>query len=596
MSWDANSAAATYPPDIGVVVWSPCDRFIAITCKSTTAINVLDSVTLQRVQTLEFPQAKGVGTTPVFSPDSRILMCFGHHGRDIFVVSWDLQTGGTANVIRCQGPQHIAGMLSTTYSASGKMVGVRCQFWGGRRAILVFDVVSGVYVHSHSFTHGTDLENDIWTHGESIRFATLLMKAITIWEVGFTSDAIPTEVGTFPAPQKIDLSEFSRDEKQKRVKLLPTPCRIAVQHVDEVVVWDAQNCKYLLHFTVPWTTSAMSFSSDGRFFACSVPKMDVYLWKESPAGYILHQILKPNIMHPSPLFSQNGESIVAFGGAKIWSWDPKGFTAPPPSSLTQTPRHTKGFVRDFSPDGMLAAFVAREDKTVTVLDVNSGVLRLTVCADMEVYSLRVIGSTITVMGHPKVITWDLPSEDRVPGAQMTLEDSTQTIHLGYLVDEEEPYSSSFSPDSCRVVHATVYELRRESVPARLHIYDGSTGELLAVRLSPGGMPFFAAGGRDLWLVGDHGHGVVFRESNKWEAVQGLERRVGIEHLPEGCPWVSSRGYQVTDDWWILDPDGKRLFMLPSAWQSPGVLQRVWKGQFLALVHPGLPEPVILRLD
>jgi ABC-type nitrate/sulfonate/bicarbonate transport system permease component len=60
--------------------------------------------------------------------------------------------------------------------------------------------------------------------------------------------------------------------------------------------------------------------------------------------------------------------------------------------------------------------------------------------------------------------------------------------------------------------------------------------------------------------------------------------VGTEHLPQGSPWVSSHGYQVTDDWWILGPDGKRLLMLPPLWQSWSAVQRVWKGRFLALLH------------
>jgi hypothetical protein len=61
------------------------------------------------------------------------------------------------------------------------------------------------------------------------------------------------------------------------------------------------------------------------------------------------------------------------------------------------------------------------------------------------------------------------------------------------------------------------------------------------------------------------------------------------------PWASSQGYQVTDDWWILNPDGKQLLMLPPPWQSDMVHQ-VWKGKYLALLHPGLLEPVILELE
>ena len=62
----------------------------------------------------------------------------------------------------------------------------------------------------------------------------------------------------------------------------------------------------------------------------------------------------------------------------------------------------------------------------------------------------------------------------------------------------------------------------------------------------------------------------------------------------GSPWRSSRGYRAARDWWILGPDGRRLLMLPSAWQS-GMGRQIWNGQFVALVHGTLPEPVILDL-
>jgi hypothetical protein len=80
-----------------------------------------------------------------------------------------------------------------------------------------------------------------------------------------------------------------------------------------------------------------------------------------------------------------------------------------------------------------------------------------------------------------------------------------------------------------------------------------------------------------------------------DILEQLEHAVEVKHPPEEYPWSSSCGYQVTDDWWILAPDGKRLLMLPPPWRSHAV-RRVWKGQFLALLYEGLSEPVILELE
>ena len=601
ISWDANTAATTRPSVIDVVAWSPYDRFIAIAWFDTMTIEVLDSATLQRLQTLRFPQELDRDTVDralAFSPDSRILTLLGTHSWHTLVV-WDLQTGGVASAIRWIGPSKDAtGKASITYSANGTMVGVRCRYAPGGDVIRVFDVASSIRgVHSHSPTSPISHTNGIWTHGESLRFTTIDMKTITIWEVGFTSDAIPTEVETLPAPEDVNFRDWDKD--QECVQFLPAAYRLALAFQRKVSVWDARNAKYLLHCTDPGFHSVMSFSSDGRFFACATVGFGFYLWKESPTGYILHEILAPNIMQPRPLLSRTGQSIVELDGFTIRLLHTKDSTTPPSNPLTQSPHQIGSFLLDFSPDGMLAAVARERSKTVTVLNLKSGVPRLTIDAGMEVEGHGVIGNAIAVIGDWKVVTWDLPTGNRVPGAKMTLEDSARTIDL-----RDPPrgivFDASISPDSW---HVALTVLEQESMDVLspsdcdcLYIYDGSTGEQLMRRTPSSDIPFFAPGGCDLWLVDHDGYGKVLRVGDGGQVLQGPEGRVDIEHPPEGYPWASSLGYRVTDDWWILGPDGKRLLMLPPPWQYPRAVLRVWKGQFLALLHGKLPEPVILELN
>jgi len=160
MSWDENTAA-TSPFEIELVVWSPCNRFIAIIFQDSMTVDVLDSATLQRLQTLEFPEGiSGMHRALIFSPDSRILTCssdgitrYFEPDRELSVVSWDLQTGGIASAIRWQGPeQSFAEDPSITYSANGKMVGVLYRHGGHHNTANIFicDVTSGVYMHFHS--------------------------------------------------------------------------------------------------------------------------------------------------------------------------------------------------------------------------------------------------------------------------------------------------------------------------------------------------------------------------------------------------------------------------------------------------------------
>ena len=405
ISWEASTATTARPAGLGLAVWSPCDRFIAIASRYPYTVDILDSATLQRLQTLEFPQDVLVAPNAlVFSPDTHILTCAGsaHHVRSQtpFVVSWDLQTGGVASVIRLQRPEwKFYGIPSMAYSADGKMVGVHCHSGNCTTFIFICDVSSGVLIHPHSYKDETPLKdyiwafrNHIWTHQESLQFLTADKTTITIWEVGLTSSATPTEVETLPAPDRFG-------DWWGAVRFLPAPCRLALHYSDReqtsgrILVWDARSSRYLLECTDANFQSEASLSSGGRFFACATRGPDIYLWKDSPDGYVLHGILVSSTPYSYPVLAKNGESIVVFGGCAIQLWPTKSLITPPSSISTRAPQNTESFVLEFSPDGMLVV-MAQRDNTVTVLNLKSGAPQLTIDPSMKVYGLGVTGNTL----------------------------------------------------------------------------------------------------------------------------------------------------------------------------------------------------------
>ena len=594
MSWDQNTAETTRPSRIERAVWSPCNRFIAITWSHPTAtIDVLDSVTLQRLQTLESPRDTLTEYHSLaFSPDSRILSSASHQDGILFVFSWDLQTGGVASVVSSEAAT-LSPVSPITYSANGRVVGTCCEDTGIRTAM--FDIASGVCVVSHSIKDHILLSNDIWAYGGSLRFATADAMTITIWEVGFIPGAIPTKVETLPVPDGIEptlLPPVGNVYLMRR--FLPVPCRLALSPGDKVMVWDIRNSKCLLHHTSAEFYPMMSFSSDGHFFACSTTGSDVYLWKESPIGYALHEVLAPGAPYLDPLLSQNGESIAVFSDRTIRLWRTKGVTAPPSSIVTRAPQHLlEKFVLDFSPDGMLAAIAGHQDNIVTVLDLKSSVPQLTIDAGMRVDGLGVIGNTVVVIGEWKAITWNLPAEDFVPDARVGLEESSRTINYPNCGWDGYKCGASISSDYHHITFTTKF-YSKLGVSKYLHIYSISTGEDLERKDTNGRITWFSPDGCDIWCADEEGEAEVWRIGGG-QALERIEQTVDIEDPPEGYPWGSSRGCRVTNDWWILGPDRKRLLMLPPAWQSNAV-QRVWKGNFVALLHSGLPEPVILELD
>ena len=587
MLWGGSTATTTRPGGLESVVWSPCDRFIAITRRGGNTVDVLDPATLQRLQILEFPQDIPTGHgTLIFSPDSRTLTHLSCDRRPfsfpkLCIVSWDLQTGGVASAVRQQTTVGDYSTISSfTYSADGKMIGVLFLLGSNDSndsSIFIHDVTSGALVHSHS-TDSADLLAHIWTHGESLRFAILYSTTITIWEVGFTSGATPTKVETLPSP--VDFDEMSPMTSE----IHPALSRLSSVSSGRILVWDIRNSRKLLDCADDRFDSRMSFSSDGHLFACSTTGSNIYLWQGSPAGYILRGILTPSVGDPTPLLSRNGESIVTFGSDMIQLSRTKGFTIPPPGALTRGPQHIENFIAEFSSDGMSAAATIWGHNTVTVLNLKSGVPQLTLDAGMEVYGLGLNGNVVVVIGERKVVAWNLPTEDQVPGACVGAESSSWTINLSSSPNSRYLRSASISPDF-RHIALSDYSY--------LYVYGALTGEILWKESAWGHTHRFSPGGYDIWYADIRGNAEVWRVRGGRDELEPL---VDMEDPPEGYPWASSCGHWVTDDWWILGPDGKRLLVLPPPWRSYDPVLRVWKGQCLALLHRGLPEPVILELE
>jgi len=353
------------------------------------------------------------------------------------------------------------------------------------------------------------------------------------------------------------------------------------------MVWNTQNSKSLLSHPDARFCPRMSFSSNGLFFACATIELDIYLWKESPSGYTLHGIFVSSAVYPNPLLSPNGESIIAFGGCTIQLWHTKNLTTTPSTISTWPPQHNEYFVLDFSPNGALAAVVRESENLVTVIELKSGTPQLIIDTNMEVYGLRVTGNTIVVLGKWKVITWNLPVGDCVPDARASIKDSTQTINLS-----SQPQGhvgiGLISPNAQHVAFA---------IHSLLYIYSASTGECLGHYKTDRNMPWFTPDSHSVWWVSSSGEA----DLEVWTITEDGTRlvfggpAVDPEHPPGGYPWVSSCGYQTTNDGWVLGPDGKRLLMLPPPWKSQGKCQ-VWNGPFLALLYSTLPEPIILELD
>ena len=605
-SWESSTAATTLPFQIETAMWSPCNRFIAICPYDAERVDMLDPATLQRIRTLG-PWGRFISfPVLIFSPDGRLLTCSGRGatrlgpapsslqaGSFTLILTWDLQTGGVVSVIQATAPRgYTRGKCSIVYSTDGQMVAYFFPLLGGGAVMSIFDVFSGVHIHNVGCYQLDDLSLcHIWAHGESIRFVTAKPTRMTIWEVGFALGATPTEVRTLPSPDDIGKVAF--------VKFLPTLDKVAFTYankigstnIDQVLVWDFQDSKSLLHHTDVNPYHPMTFSSDGNFLACLTARSGIYLWKESPTGYILHRNL---LSWGEPLLSPDGKLIITISGSMVQLWHTGIFTTTPSSAPPQ-PQQIEKFILDFVPDKSLAVVTQQKGNMVTILDLKSSVPLLMIEAPMEVHGLRVINNILVTIGSNKVITWNLSAGDTLPDVGLNIGDSAQTIHLSdepLGVYRDDVTAASISPDFHYV--ALDIKTRGSSLPfGCLSIYSMSNGEYLG---SAGtmliGVPWFGPGRDNIWYA--FGNKAYIWTVNG-ENLDHTMTVHDIVHGSWGCPWEQSCGYQVADDGWILSMDGKRLMLLPSPWQSEAA-ERVWNGQFLALLHAGLPKPVIIELE
>ena len=383
----------------GEVAWSPCSRFITVA--RTRTVEVLDAVTLKRLNKFESPASP---TTPLlsFSPDSRYLTKFSD-GR---LTRWDLQAGDPLGAILSGLDASLMIPFSSTYSVDGRAVAVA---WRTRPEndtfIATYDLVSMAHTHSHRLP-GRRIIPPIWTHGECFRFATVESGSITIWETQFTPTGEPAEVQSFPA----------RDEVADGENFLfcPALSRLAFTLRGTISVWDTEGSEFLLKSrsiqdsqgaqtsSPPRFSSGSSFSSDGRFFACMTVDREVYVWNENGRGYFLHQRLRftTAIVRARPILSPSGESIIASIRPTIHLWTTKdpSYSDPPMDQWD-----CRKFILTLSPNDSLAAFAQMGGRIVTLLDIVSGEPRLIIDAGNRLgiwqreYSLRGIGKEREVL-------------------------------------------------------------------------------------------------------------------------------------------------------------------------------------------------------
>ena len=599
LSWEPVIATVHFEDFYNEAVWSPCSKLIAAI--RAQSVDILDAVTLGRLRTFEY-SPKRFNRQLSFSPDSHILMLF-NGGK---FISWDLQTGGLLGITRSTLDRSARSTFSSTYSQDGKVVAVA---HGAQQCPSVSDRNCGTFISTYILPsrtptgpfYVTNLIHPIWTHGKYFQIATKNPGSITIQKVGFTLVDPPVEVKSFPISDEIANGEH--------FLFLPSLSRLAFTTGDTIQVWDVKASKLLLTSWVgqgQWPSlldkqdllPKYSFSSCGHFFACLDTTGVANIWKDSHAGYMLHQQVQfpPNASNSSqgPCFSPNGESIFISIHHMIYLWHTRNQVLPLPGFSTGD-IFQDHFIMKFSPNERFAAFGRRRGNKVIILNLQSGNPRCVINTGMMVDTLGMNDSAVAIISREKIITWNLPGRD---GAfNFSIDDGVQITILNYSPPPHHLEGQGFqslSPDLSLVANL--------GGPTQAHsyclqIHNAATGVCLATAVSDPirrCQPIFTQDGCEVWMLfgylGKRGWKIT---KNSKSGIIELKPQEEVEYLSAAFSWNSHRGYKITGDGWILSPTQKRLLWLPHHWRS-GKERREWRGQFLGLLQRELSEVVILE--
>ena len=217
-----------------------------------------------------------------------------------------------------------------------------------------------------------------------------------------------------------------------------------------------------------------------------------------------------------PLFSSNGEFIIAIQDSSVSLWPTRSLILNPYSTLDQSVSRDD-FLPAFSLDETLAAIIQPEEKTVTVLNLESGDPRLVIDAGMRISCLRVTGSTLAVASGREVVAWDIHARDSTLRTKVYIDDSVHTATLTpFSIQLSTITYTSLSPD---LSYVAVMNGGGELPPDNLQIYDTWTGEhLTSTTTNPVQFPHFTPGGHEIWCAG------FFKSVAGWSITEEKEHR------------------------------------------------------------------------
>jgi hypothetical protein len=524
--------------------WSPCGQFIAVHAKECVEIH--DPLSLELLSTLQPPRPTSQLTGMLaYSPDGCSLASLSSSS----LIIWDIQTGGVAKEITCNGTT----VGSLVWSSDGRTVSTMAHDHG--LDVHTYDIASGsslapVKLFLSSMPH-------LWAHSMSLRAATVRWEGqtfkIDILKVGSVPtkvESIPTNVESFHVNLGAANSwgNFFSVKYYQVLAFSSATYYISVTCSDELIIFDIRNSRHLLKQRGNFHSHCFSF--DGSLFIASSDSTSVHVWKYTSTHYTPWREFS-SFTCLSPCFSPTLSSILGHFKSTL-----QVLHLDNPSMVTYP--HSHRLLATSSSCGTYVVTGHVGGSTITITNLLSQTPSHTIDVGMKVEMFALTGNILLVEG-PKTI-----------GAWQLTEKVVETFGHGSTGHHNRIWTIQF-PSLLFVVEGQTVTICDGVKREPLYIYNTGIGELLKLTQAP--LP----NADTHTLTGmHHGHHYPHywdsvRQKNTWSVSETM--------LQEG---------------WVKSPEGKCWLWVPVKWRKSNDIH--WfhniRTLWLRSIGPGLEKVII----
>ena len=382
-SWDP-TISLSGKHDYGSCTWSPCGQFIAAQAGGT--VEIRNPLTFELLTVLKSTKYTPLLTSPLaYSPGGRSLT-YGFSGG---IVIWDIQTGGVANEIRCDGI-----IASLVWSLDGSVVAVTFSSGDWITKVETYNVLSGVQLFTKRFKREAYIY--LWAHEKSFRLIEVAyyFDNYTISEIGTTLIKIESSSLTIDGRLRMDIYEIAFSPS--------TYCLTAFGRGTSV--FDIRTSRVLLQ--EPSSFTSFHLSPDGSHFACfQSTALQIFKYTsdrytpfwESPFGHKNNSCLQFSPSSSSLLSQHDGILQVR----RL-------------SDLPSTSKSHRQYTA-ITRSGRRITTVNSLEATVTIIDLHSQAPSQFIDTGLDACRLAITGNVLVVMGTREAAGWLLTEEGTVDG-------------------------------------------------------------------------------------------------------------------------------------------------------------------------------------